>query len=340
MDGFFMKDPTTGATVANQQSLAASLTSRFTGKGGHPDLNELFLKMGNGANQVLIPAHDAYYHCLQGGPFVPHGRLEGREAFLEANLTNTGTSITVSKATTDWNGVTENIFVPNRPYLLMNRKPEYGEDIYASGTKDGLLLPDAEIVYVDAAYSGGTTVTIARGPLAKARSKGAVIQAIPGLPASFFSQSPAFGVMYEQERPDAVDIGSQQSAVAGEIKAVFKPSAQVATAGGVVTHYAVWILPKSGRYTYQVAGLPECAVPVAVLPIDSASLVGEVLPPDTGETFLTVGGLTQYWDPQTGALGSVSSAGKYWVCVAALNQETFNANTRMSPVSVAEVTVA
>lgn len=355
------KNPNTGKMRNIGVNLIPTMAMRYNGKEGFGDLDEPYLSLSGtktsaaGSSEsvnVSCSALEQYYMCVNGGEYVPHPSLQGKEAFLAADIAIDAVSMVVSKSTTKWKKTEENIFVADHPYLLMNRKPLPGEDVFKTGTEDGLICPAAEIIFVGAGYTSGTTVTIVRGTGAAARKKMAVIQALPGVWSSRADESEYAGLLFELERPDAVSLGDPTSPVATEIKVYFLPSVQQADTPnsngeyGVVTHYGVWVLPMSALFKYNVRGLPENAAPSqyddggqvdAVLAIDDAAVVTE----DVGGTdYLTIDGLNRAWNPETGALEALVSTEWYWVGVKAMNQGTFDANLRASniPFNAIQVT--
>lgn len=347
-------NPNTGKVKTISANLIPTIAMRYNGKPGFGDLDEPFMSIsGTKSNaagvsspvNVSYSALEQYYMCVNGGEYVPHPNLQGKEAFLAADIAIDATSMTVSKATTSWKKTSENIFVADRPYLLMNRKPLPGEDVFKTGTEDGLICPAAEIIFVGAAYTSGTTVPIVRGTGAAARKKMAVIQALPGVWASRGNDSEHAGLLVELERPDPVTMGEATSTVANEIKAYFVKSAQQADTPnsnneyGVVTHYGVWVLPMSGMFAYNVRGLPENAAPSqyddtgqtdAIFAIDSDNIVAETV---DGTSYLTIDGLNRAWNPETGALEALVTGDWYWVGVKAMNQGTFDGDLRASNIS-------
>lgn len=347
-------NPSTGQRITLSVNLTPTVAMRYNGKVGFGDLDEAFLTLTGSRTtaagvtetvNVSQSALEAYYMCVNGGEYIPHPLEEGRECYITADLAAAGTSMAVSAHQTKWKGVTENIFVANRPYLLMHRKPVPGENIFETGTEDGLIKPAAEIIFVGGAYSSGSPVTIVRGTGAVDRKKMAVVQAITGHRASRDNFSEHAGLLYELERPDTVVLGTQESPSSTTVKAVFTKSVQQADTPnsgnyGVVSHYGVWVLPKSGKFLHNVRGLPENAPPSqyddtgqvdAVVAIDSAKIVVE-------SSYLTITGLNRAWNPLTGALDAIS-AGWYWVGVKAMNQAEFNADLRASRISFAAVEV-
>jgi len=352
------RDPNDGLLKTVGANMLPTLAIRYNGKGGFGDLDEPYLTLSgsktNATGQseqltVSYPALNEYYMCVNGGDYIPHPKLGGQETFLAADIADDAVSMTVMKAETVWKQTAQDIFVPDRPYLLMNRKPSPGEDIFKTGVEDGLLAPAAEIIFIGSAYAGGVTVPIVRGTGALARKRMAVIQALTGNWASRADDSESAGLLVEKERPDAVTLGVATSPSAGTIKAFFIKSTQQADTVrsnggyGVVTHYGIWVLPKAGLFKYNVRGLPENAAPAqygsavnAVVGIDNVALVAEEV---EGTSYLTLTGINRAWNPETCALGALS-AGWYWVGVRAMNQAGFDGNLRASKIVFTAVQVS
>jgi hypothetical protein len=361
-------NPNTGKYSTLSQTMRATLLESYNGKRGYPDLDETFIRM-NASNtdtgttvtsksSALVP----HYNVINGGEYVPNASLEGNETYLSADILAAGVSMVVESSTTDWTGIATNIFVADRPYLLMNRKPLPGESVFDTGVDaDGLLKPAAEVIFVGAAYTSGTTVVIVRSdPNAADRKRFAVIQAIPGAFPSY-GETDDKGILVEFERPLAVSMtdaaGDPVSDDGGSqtIDVRFVASTQQAntkrTSGtysgeyGVVTHYGAWVLPESGPFTYAVRGLPEQCPPSqyddtgqvdAVLAIDDAALTDEVI---ATVSYKKMTGINRYWDPADNELKAIT-AGNYWVGVRAMNQGTFDSNLRASKAEFTLVTIA
>jgi len=345
-------NPNTGRAINLAVNLIPTIAMRYNGKQGFGDLEEAYLALVGAKSSaagvsstinVSYSALAAYYNLVNGGEYVPHPDLEGDECQLTADVASAGTSITVDRSTKTWRGVSENIFVADRPYLLMHRKPVPGESIFETGTKDGLICPEGEIIYIDNAYTSGTTITISRTTGATDKKKGAIIQALTGHWASRADDSDYAGLLYELERPDVLTLGTQESASSTTVKAVFVKSVQSADTAnangefGVATHYGIWVVPKTGKFLHSVKGLPENAQPSqfddtgqvdAVLAIESAFVVPEVI---STVSYLTVLALNRAWNPITSALEAIS-AGWYWVGVKAMNGNVFDGSLRASKI--------
>lgn len=348
------KNPNNGKFTTVQVNLIPTIAMRYNGKQGYADLDEPHMTLTTtkttaaGASQtvsVSVSALEAYYNAVNGGEFIPHPALQGKETYLNADITNVATSMVVTHATTSWKGVSENILVADRDFLLMHRKPLPGEDIWLTGTLNGLINCAAEVITIDSGYSSGTTVTIARGTGAAARKQGAVIQPLLGCPSSRDNLSIYAGLLTELERPDALTVGTMASAAADVVDALWIASTQAADTAnssggfGVVTHYAVYVLPKTGKYLNNVPALPEACVPSqyddtgqvdAVFALASSALTTEDV---SGTTYQKMLSLNRYWDPTTGALTATAGGNDYWVGVRAMNQSTFDQDLRASDIT-------
>lgn len=347
------KNPNTGKYQTVSVNLIPTIAMRYNGKIGYADLDEPHLQLSAtkqtaaGASvtvSVSVSALEAYYNAVNGGPFIPHPALQGKETYITADITNIATSMVISHATTMWKGISENILVADRDYLLMHRKPLLGEDVWTTGTSNGLINCAAEVITIDSGYSSGTSVTIARGSGAAARKKGAVIQPLVGCPSSRDNYSLYGGLLTELEKPDALTLGTHTSASADSVDAYFVASTQAADTAnssgeyGVVTHYAVYVLPKTGKYLNNVPALPESAQPSqyddtgqtdAVLAIGDAKVAEEAV---GGTTYKKIVALNRYWNPLTGELAATAGGSDYWVGVKAMNQGTFDADLRASDI--------
>lgn len=348
MQDILYRDPTTAAITLSASAIAPSVTltdSDFDGDRQETAYLQAQATIGSTRVTAKLPIHESYVNLLEGGEHVPHAALQGIETALAADIAADATSMTVLSATQPTPYGDVNLFVADRPYLLMNRKPAYpGEDIFQTGADaDGVAYPSAEVITVDSGYTDGTTITIARGATAVARKRMAVIQGIPGVGASYGAL--AKGLKYEMERPTAITMGTCADSGSQRIKAVFLRSAQEASAGGVVTHYAVYCLKRAGATLDRVKTLFEHCPPSQVLDgtqvdavfrITDAHVVNETI---STVVYATVDEINRYFDPATGALSAIT-AGTYWVGVAAMNQATFDKSLRMSRVTFSSVVVA
>jgi len=378
MDELIFVNPYNGQQEVLSSALLPAIITSYNSKKGLPLVEEQMLQVSItnpvSAAAILskISAYDIYKAAIEGGEFVPY---TGKQAILSADITAVATSMTIEESTVMENGESVNILVADRSYLLMNRKPEPGEDVFATGTDaNGVLRPAAEIITIDSAYSSGTTVTISRpDPNAAVRKRFAVIQEIVGVPPSY-GESAQKGILVELERPVAVALTTVGGTVlcvdatGQEITVRFRNSIQqadtavsstLATATpesnyigkfGVVTHYGVWCVKATGPYLNNVPALLEHAAPSqfddtgqvdAVLALASAYLT-TYDPSESGDSYsytALVNPINRYWDPADCALKAIAT-GDYWVGVRAMNQAAFNADLRMSNITFVKVTVA
>ena len=361
-DELIFKNPNNGKFQVITQTLLPSLILSGNGRRGLPQVDEhmLQISMSNPLNaQTILSkrlAEHVYQDAVYGGEYIPAHALNGLETLLSADIAIDAVSMVVESAVTNVRGIAENIFVANRPYLLMNRKPDEGENIFETGVVDGVLKPAAEIIFVGGAYSSGTTVPIVRSdPNAAARKRFAVIQALPSLLPSY-GPTANKGLLVELERPSAVVMGVQVDGGSQTINARFLASSQQANvmradggdydgSYGVVTHYGVYCVKKAGAFKYSVSGVPEHCPPSqfddggqvdAVVEVDSSYL--STVDVD-GTDYLQVSGINRYWDPEDCALKALT-AGDYWVSVRAMNQAEFDGGLRISHAQFVSITVA
>ena len=355
-DELIYRDPNNGE-ITSFSSPTPSLITTFDDKKGASvnAVEEQYLQISfthPTTSEVMksqVSAEQLYRNLMVGGEYVPNALLNGQETLLAADIAIDATTMTVEKSTFTLEGIEQNIFVADRPYLLMNRKPAIGESVFATGTENGLIKPAAEVVFIGSAYESGTSIPIVRSdPNAAARYKFAVIQAIPGVTASY-GELGNKGMKVELERPDVVTMGTVTDGGSQTITAQFEQSSQQADTplevddtttseyegdSGLVTHYGVWVLLKADPFKYAVRGIPENCPPVLVYAIDSTSITTDST---TGNLQIT--GISQYWDPADGALKTIT-ANKYWVAIRAMNSETFDSNMRISNAEFTSVTVA
>ena len=348
-----VKNPHT--EVLEQLSVGTPSITQVEDLRGYPDISEYCMSLSGsynpatGDSRVLrseIFMGDIQNDLIYGGELVPPSVLRGCETRLAADITDVATTMTITHSTKQWPGLeTENILVAGQPYLLMHQRPSIGVSIWDTGTVNGFLAPDAEIITIDGGYVSGTTVTIARTFNGTARKKGAYIQPLTG---AFVPYNKGYsGIVIPAERPKILTMGAQTSTVADTIDAFWVESPEEASTlatgvGGSVTGYGIWIFPKAGAYLNNLnAGIPDNAQPSqyddtgqvdAIFAIGSAKIEEATV---LTVVYKTVEGLNRCWNPVTNALEVLVTGLQYWVVVRALTSTTLDYTCRMSPPAIA-----
>lgn len=323
-------DPTTGAAMKTTIADPSVELAHTGGAHGLPE-EEVYFITNNTATPYAILAHGLEQSRINGGAYVPHGALDGKEAVLSTAANSSATSIVVRQHLTP-DG--RPIFEPSGKYLIMKRRPRESERLDAFTNTDIA----AAIITVDAGYDYGTdgaTVTVSALPAAYPR--GAVVQKILPMGASYDMERGDFGLRYQKERPaaltnvTAVDGGSQT------IDVTFTPSTQKAVRG-----YMVQILKKGDALApISLVEVPEWVQPAeylnstqyeGVVAADSALLVANQNGTVTWSNF------NRYYKSDFTLAAIV--AGTYYVIVRAVTSTTLDASCRLGVASSVSVVVA
>lgn len=265
---------------------------------------------------------------IDGGAYVPHGCLQGQEAVLAADAAQNATSITVRQSLTP-DG--RNIFEADGLYLIMKRRPKESERLTAF--TDASIA--AAVITVDSGYTSGTSVTVSALPADYKR--GAIVQKLLPLGASYDLERGEFGLRYQKEQPTAVTTVSAADGGSQRIDVTFTPSTQAAVAA-----YMVQVLKKGDALSVNsVVEIPEYVQPAeytdgtqheAIVAVGSALLVAN----QNGT--VTLSGINRYFKPSDMSVATIV-AGTYFVAVRALTSITLDASCRMSDATVSAAVV-
>ena len=260
---------------------------------------------------------------------MPHGCLEGKEAVLADTANSSATSIVVRQSLTP-DG--RNIFEAGGKYLIMRRRPKENER--GSAFTDSAIA--AAIITVDAGYVSGNTVTVSALPATYQR--GAIIQKLMPLGASYDLERGEFGLRYQKEQPNAVTSVTAVDGGTQTIDVSFIPNTTQAT----VAAYMAQILKKGDALSVNsVVEIPEWVQPAeysdgtqheAIVPVGSALLVA-----GTGG-IVTLSNLNRYFKPSDGSVAAIV-AGTYFVAVRALTSTTLDAACRMSDAAISAAVI-
>lgn len=321
-------DPTTG--VAASMSLPdPSVELQNTGAAhGLAAEEEVYLVTNNSQTPFSRMIFGEEKNRIDGAPYVPHGCLEGKEAVLATTANSSATSIVVRQSLTP-DG--RNIFEADGKYLIMKRRPK--EDERANAFTDSSIA--AAVITVDSGYTSGETITVSALPATYQR--GAIVQKLMPMGASYDMERGEFGLRYQKEQPTAVTSVTAVDGSSQTIDVTFMPSTQAAVAA-----YMVQILKKGDALSVNsVVEIPEWVQPAeylnstqyeAIVPVGSALLVA-----GTGGV-VTLSNLNRYFKPSDMSVAAIV-AGTYFVAVRALTSTTLDASCRMSDATVSAAVV-
>ena len=328
-------DPATGTVQVDPSVKTPSLTHEYSGSRlGTAKVMEVTLSI-SGSSPYSYAIDGLHENLMDGGPYVPHGALHGKETILEADASASATALVVEQHLTPDD---RPILEAGVPYLVMHRRPKQGESIWGNTG----LAP--EIITIDSGYdyTGSTGTNDGVNPtisaLTTARKKGAVLQKVVGYPASYDMERGTFGQRYRLEQPASVAITATADGGTQTVNVSFNKATQKA-----VSAYMIQILKKGDALSPYGApvSIPEDVLESqyddtgqqdAIFALDSTRLV-------ESEGVITVSSLNRYYNPETRTVTAIT-AGVYYVAVRALTQTTKDANLRMSDASVMAVTVA
>lgn len=266
---------------------------------------------------------------IDGGAYVPHGCLDGKEAVLADTANSSATSIIVRQSVTP-DG--RNIFDASGKYVIMKRRPKESER--ATAFTDASIA--AAVITVDSGYTSGTTVTVSALPATYQR--GAIVQKLMPLGASYDVERGEFGLRYQKEQPTAVTTVTAVDGGTQTIDVSFIPNTTQAAVAG----YMIQILKKGEALSVNsVIEIPEWVQPAeysdgtqheAIVPVSSALLVA-----GTGGV-VTFSNLNRYYKPSDGSVAAIV-AGTYYVAVRALTSTTLDAACRMSDATISAAVV-
>ena len=298
---------------------------------GLPDEKEVFYLTNNTTNPFAIMAQGLEFNRMNGGAYVPHGALHGQEATLAATANSSATSIVVRQYLTP-DG--RPIFEPGGKYFLMNRRPKEGERAAAFANTD----LDVAIITVDSGYdytTDGATVTVSALPATYQR--GAVVQKIMPMGASYDMERGQDGLRTQKQRPAALTNVSAADGGSQVIDVTFTPSTQKAVRG-----YMIQVVKKGDAFApIHLVEVPEWVQPAeyasggqheAIIAADSALLVAN----QNGT--VTVSDINRYY--KSDYTLSAIVAGTYFVIVRALTATTLDASCVLGEAVSVSVTVA
>ena len=318
--------PTTGLRAISAAAPDAKIERRFTGRGSvTSDHTEPFLITDNTSYPFAQLCREET-NRFQGGPFTPHARLNGKQAYLTVAAAALATEFHVEQYLTP-DG--RPIFEAGGHYLVMHRLP-YPEEELDIFTSTSIA---AEIVTISVAYDWTTdtgtgnndgswpTITAPALGLVTARERFAVVQQIAGCTASYNMRTGDLGYMQKLEQLTVISISSAVDGGAQTIDVVFTENTDFACHG-----YAIQILKIA-----DVLCLDDTPVSIPEWVIPSQVSAKSVLTPAAG--VITVSGLSTYYSSATHKLEAIV-AGSYYVCVRALNQIVYDADLRMSAAAI------
>ena len=322
-------DPTTGVAAAmSMPDPAVELQNTGAAHGLTADEEAYYV-----TKQAQTPFSRMIYgeekNRIEGGAYVPHGCLEGKEAVLADTANSSATSIVVRQSVTP-DG--RNIFEAGGKYLIMRRRPKENERATAF-TNSSIA---AAVITVDAGYVSGNTVTVSALPATYQR--GAIVQKLMPLGASYDLERGEYGLRYQKEQPNAVTTVTAVDGGTQTIDVSFIPN----TTQAAVAAYMVQILKKGDALSVNsVIEIPEWVQPAeysdgtqheAIVPVGSALLVA-----GTGG-IVTLSNLNRYFKPSDGSVSAIV-AGTYFVAVRALTSTTLDAACRMSDAAVSAAVI-
>jgi hypothetical protein len=322
--------------LANTSVIDPILEERYTGPVvGLPEHKELAIVRNNASYPYEALVHGEYDNFMNGGPYTPHGRLDGKQCLLAADVAGSATEIQVEQyLKPDGTPIIE----ASGKYLLMHRLPEIGEE-------DEIFTNSeiaAEVITISAAYDWtsdtGTGNDDGHFPtvsaVATARKRWAVLQKIVGFTSSMNLETGHVGHRYKLEQPSVISGVIAEDGTSQTINVSFTQSLDVG-----IQAYLIQVLKKGDALSKYAA---PALVPYYVLPsqYDDTGQVDAIFTLDSAKLVLasgtiTVSGLNRYYDPATRTLAAVTgSDAEYYVIVSAMNQTVFDANLRLSPLAV------
>jgi len=333
-------NPVTGlrATSAAIPEPPVELIRNGQGNGRSEDV-EAYLKTNSTSNPYSKPMEGAEFNRMWGGPFVPHGALSGQECRLSEDCAISDVDVHVRQWLTP-TGLPK--IIASGTYLLFDLMPR-NEDECRNILNDSTF--GAEVVVIDASYdySVNTGVNTGSNPtvsaLTKNHKKGAILQRVGAVGASYNLDTGDFGYGYQLDQPTAVAGVTAADGGSQKINVSFTPTTDAGVQG-----YMLQVLKKGDAYSLYAApvAIPEDVLESeyadggqqpAIFALSSAKLV-------LSQGSITVSGLNRYYLPSTKTLGAIV-AGTYYVVVRAMNQTTIDENLRLSdPTIVASVVVA
>jgi hypothetical protein len=336
----FYKDATTGLYANSTNIPEPKVELRHTGPGvGLADQNEAYLKTNSTTYPFSYPINGIELNRIDGGPFVPHGDLQGRECTLAADASGAAVELNVRQYLTP-DG--KPILIAGGSYLLMHRHPIEKERLTAFSNADIA----AEVVVIDASYdyttNTGTGTNSGAWPkcpaIGTARKIGAVLQQIVATPASYNEDTGEFGYRYQQEQPTAITGVAAADGGTQKIDVQFNASTDKGIAG-----YMIQVLKIGDALCPYMAptSIPDEVLPakvsttLCIYALDNVALV-------TVAGVITVSDISSAYVSSTRTHAAVS-AGTYYVAVRAVTSLTLDASCRMSDVdsgSIDSVVVA
>lgn len=325
--------------LANAAVIDPQIEKRFTGPVvGLAEQEEVAIVRNNSSYPYDALVHGEYNNYMNGGPFVPHGRLDGMQCCIAADVAALATELQLEQyLKPDGTPIIE----AGGKYLLMHRLPEIGEEGEIFTNTDIA----AEIITVSAAYDWTTDTGTGNddghfptvSALVTARKRFAVLQKIIGLTGSMNLETGHVGHRYALEQPTVISAPAAVDGTSQTINVSFTQSSDVGIKG-----YMVSILKKGDALSQYAA---PAMVPYYVLPsqYDDGGQVDAVYALDSAELVLasgtiTVSGLNRYYTPATRTITAVV-AGTYYAVVFAMNQTVFDAKLRLSPIAVSAAVV-
>jgi hypothetical protein len=335
-------DPATGLLTKSTGNIPdPRFEFRRTGTGRGLALEEeVFLITEDSAKPFAQMMQGMERNRMDGGLFVPHGILQGKESYLSVAVVGASSQdfTPVSHRTAENNL----IFATGMQMLVMDRRPKPEEmlnpfsvsDLNAEIVKIGTYVADTDPVDLD----GVTT-------FANSHPKWAVIQPIVAMTASYDLITGEYGLKYRYEQPAIV---TGQAGVDGTSQTINASWTQSAQERKGVNGYMVSVLKKgddiaeTGLKYGQPISVPEWVFEseyddtgqkMAVYALDDAQLV-------LATSTYTVSGLNRYCKASDRSSAAIV-AGTYYVIVRAMNQITFDENLRLSNAAIsAAITVA
>jgi hypothetical protein len=338
----FYIDPATGLLTKSTSNVPdPKFERRYTGTGRGMALpEEVFIITEESSRPFAQMIQGVERNRIDGGMFIPHGILQGKESYLSVAVTGASANFTPVAHQT---AAGEYIWVTDQYYLVMDRRPkpeEMLQPLQESALNAEIIQLGPYVADTDPIpLNGATTFTLSH-------PKWAVIQPIVAMGASYNLETSEFGYKYRLEQPAIVTGVTGTDGTGQTIEASFNQSAQERKG---VNGYMVSVLKKGDDIPFtglkygQPTSVPEWVFEseydntgqeMAVFALDSARLSL------TGSVYTIDKKLNRYCKASDRSSATIV-AGTYYVIVRAMNQTTFDEKLRLSNAAIsAAVTVA